>query len=824
MSLHHFQATAEYNTWHRRNMTRTARTNLHILVVCLAAGLALYLCYLLTYTGIRLTTDERKLIDAAESIIVSRHLWFNQTFDLVGPSLINLEPAQPLLAAPLYWLAYHTPQIGNVQAILLFTPLVTAATAGVLFLFAYARGYQLHTALLTAMLFGLTTIAWPYAQTFFREPLAGFALLTAAFFIEQWRTRFVLSKRSHRWWIVPSLLAVVLLVTTKDAMLLTLPALLALAYPGRRLLRQYHSKISLAVVLVAIGTVLYLSREYGGIFVAYTPRSIVDAFLGGLSHAWIGTGGYLISPGKAIWWFSPVLLLALTAPFLLPRTRWRETWLPLMLLLWFAISYAAIKQELWFGGAGWGARYMLPVVPFMMLGTLPFIERALSSRSSMLKLVVGLLGGIGGAIQLVAVYTDIFSYYDHLVATTGQLVWLGPATWTVRWSQPVGSLLFLPDAKTNIRWLTPTTDWLTAVVLGAGIGLALMAVIWLARSSHITRARAVTVSGALIATGLAFSTFTLIRSYDDPRYLKGIEGLEQLDHYLLEHTQPNDTILLSNPRYEPYFANYYKGNAVWFTLPWSPGERYSWEEEPKVESDRVTDLLHPMAANLIQRLTSPNNELYSGGLIWLVTDNGPYHPWATRPPERYLSERAYTVGATEFQPTVRLLSYLPLTAPGIVTPATITHARFGEAIRLAGFDLVRQVGATCSGAVDVGNNVGVSLLWIADQPVTADYIISVQLIDGQGAVVLQQDRQPVGGFLPTNEWKPKAFIRDNYGFVLPLTLTPEEYTLQVVVYSWPSLERLPVLASVSSAGEDTYRLSTVSVEGIRVGKCSSPSE
>src|SRR5207247_920371 len=69
----------------------------------------------------------------------------------------------------------------------LFGVLVAALTVAQLYLLGRAVGYGPRMAVLTAAAYGLGTLAWPYSRTFFRDPLAGLALLAAALAAARWR-------------------------------------------------------------------------------------------------------------------------------------------------------------------------------------------------------------------------------------------------------------------------------------------------------------------------------------------------------------------------------------------------------------------------------------------------------------------------------------------------------------------------------------------------------------------------------------------------------------------------------------------------------------
>ena len=761
-------------------------------------GGLLFLVYLLTFSGAPTTDDERYIIDTTDSLAVRGNLLLNETAYLRRLQRTDVEPAQPLLSVPLYWLAYHTPWVGNVHALFLFSPIVTALTAVLLFMYALDLGYPERTALAGGLLFGLTTIAWPYTKTYFREPLTTLNLFAAAFLLARWRERFRAGEERHWLYLGSGISVTLLALLSKEAVLIALPALLLLAYPGRIVAPERRRQVTVIVIgLVAVAVVFVLAMALfrAQLYVWATRYAILEriaSYLEGLPVAGEGFAGYLVSPGRGIWWYSPILLLALGAPVELPAGRWRESWLPLGLTVLFALSYAAIRRVTWTGGTGWGSRYMLPLVPFLMVAALPLIDRALNSPRWWPKAALAALALWGLVVQIGGTYTYIFSYYNYASETLAQPPWQGPFIWNFRWSQAIGSLLRLRQSETDIRWLLAGPDWLMIGVLVAGIALVSGMLIWASHRERISRRAAAGLMAGVPIIGVAVGLFALWRAYDDPRFLGDNEMLAQARAYLAEQAGPEDTIFLNSPNYAAHFMNYYKGQTPWYSMPLSPGERYSLEQEPEVISSRVEDLIRPESADMVV-LFSEGGTFYNGNPIWLVADLGPALPWATRPVEWYLSKVTYQAGAVDLNQYVRVVKYLPLRAPEQREQARRpVGALFGEAMELVGFDLESNENGRDFESLRPGSMLGISLLWEAVAPPEADYTVAVHLVGPDGVPVLQHDRAPQGGFAPTGSWQPGERIRDNYGFILPPDMAPGRYEIWVVVYPWPSLERLPV--------------------------------
>jgi hypothetical protein len=213
-------------------MTQTRSRHL---LLALGLGVILSFIYLLSFSGIFKTTDEQYIIDTTGSFATKSgpdRLRLNQTTYLRGLQTTDVEPAQPLLAMPLYWIAYHIPWVGNVHTVLLFNILVTALTALIVFYYALSLGYSDRTSVIAVLLFGLTTIVWPYSKTFFREPLTMLTLIASAYFLQRWRVAFIHHQRRSEWlWLALSIATIVVSVLSKEAVLVAVPVLILFGVP-----------------------------------------------------------------------------------------------------------------------------------------------------------------------------------------------------------------------------------------------------------------------------------------------------------------------------------------------------------------------------------------------------------------------------------------------------------------------------------------------------------------------------------------------------------------------------------------------------------------
>lgn len=792
-----------------------ARSRSSRMLLAASLGATLFFVYLLTFSGIPKSGDELFIIDTTDSFAVRSgpdRLLLNETVYLRGLQTTDVEPGQPLLAVPLYWIAYHIPWIGNIHAIFLFNPIVTSITSIVLFYFALDLGYEERTSIIASLLLGLTTIAWPYSKTFFREPFTTLNLLGAAFLFNRWRLSFRARLNKSWLWFILGMITVITAILSKESALIALPFLLLLAYPGTGnfLTRgKDWARIIVIIVLIALllTTALIVYRlSFEALAQRYELQARLGSFLIGLPSAWYHILGYLFSPGQGIFWYSPILILSVGAPFLLPTSRWRESWLPLVMTVTFAAIYAAIRGQLWHGGLGWGGRYMVPVTPFLMLGSLPLLDTFLRDTRKLTRVGLGLLSSLGFVIQLGGTYVSLIDYYGFQQAQTHLVPWNDQIIWSVVWSQAVGSLRYISNATPDILWLLPRPNWISLGVLALSLVLSITGLLSIYKRSDRFRSHPQILAFSGIAGIISIVLFVLARGYPDSRMEGHNQDLHALRNRLAEQANNNDTILLTTPRYVSYFMNYYKLPPIWYSLPLSPGERYSCEDPIRVPEANILRQIDHEVVGMFNRISAKAHPV-----MWLVVDNGPQVPCATRPVERFFAENAFPVSATDFSPLVRLDEILLLPMPAKNNPAEVSNFQFGDNIHLLGYDLATNQPRENPYIFQPGDLLGVSLVWETKEALDTNYTFAMYLINEHGEVVLQHDREPVAGFSPTTTWIPGERLRDNYGFVLPESLPPGEYQLWVVIYSWPSLERLPVTVPEDITHGDHAMIGTITI-------------
>ncbi len=332
-------------------------------------GIALLLLgiYLLTASGHFYAIDEVQMYSLTEA------LGERGTFVLYDPGTGDAPiyskygPGQSIAALPLYWLgtlaSQGIPPEGRPwlrgAITFWFNPLVTALTAALL----YHTGRRIARhgpALAAALIFGLGTMAWPYTQTFFAEPLQALLWLGAVVLI--WRPDG--SSPPAQTYLMSGLLAgLAPAVKIQAGLGLPIIGLFALwsAYRARRFWPLILAW-ALGVALPLAALALYHTALFGSpLRTGYGD----EGRSGFTTPFWEGFSGQLWSLHRGLIWSNPLTILALPGLVALWR-RDRSVTLVCAALTGAQVVFHA-SWHAWDGGGAWGPRFLTPILPLLCL-------------------------------------------------------------------------------------------------------------------------------------------------------------------------------------------------------------------------------------------------------------------------------------------------------------------------------------------------------------------------------------------------------------------------------------------------------------------------
>jgi 4-amino-4-deoxy-L-arabinose transferase-like glycosyltransferase len=249
-----------------------------------------------------------------------------------------------------------------------------------------------------ALVYGLSTLAWPYSRFYFSEPLVALCLLASLYGLLRYRDG------GSNAWVALASAAWGFAFLTRITTLMVLPLLAGYAaFTVRRQRGGWSETISdlarLAVPVVLAG-IIYMGHN-----VARFGHPLNFGYPGEswTTPPWIGLYGLLFSTGKSLFLFAPVLLLSPWALAKLYRRGWR---LEAVLFSGISLAYLAFHMGwwTWHGGWSWGPRFLVPIVPFLVL-PLGSLWRETAHRA-----VTAILAAVSLIPQVLGVSVDFNRY------------------------------------------------------------------------------------------------------------------------------------------------------------------------------------------------------------------------------------------------------------------------------------------------------------------------------------------------------------------------------------------------------------------------------
>jgi len=403
-------------------------------------ALLLFAClscvYVLTSSGRPRTPDEYMTLFQAESLIergstaVPQSLGtqnFYGKFDLRGQPRSPYPAGQAMLAVPFVWLGRcafarlpGVPQDTTTSfylegfAATLSSATFAAAAMAVFFLLLRRLELSTQDSLLLTSCVAFGTLLFPYSGYFFSEPLSALLLLSATYVLfggesEATRTQAITAGivLGFAGWVRPTMFLAV--------------AIFALAVMVRGGAHRWKVAAVTAGLpaISAFGYLAWNKHLFGrALEFGYPETAEFGKHLNTFQTPfYVGLTGFLASPGKSIFLYSPLLVLAIFGI----RSLWRRdhglatvcAGLPALYLLFY------MRYTQWEGGYCNGPRYLLPSVIVCCLALAPLIQLKTQSKARPMRRFIVILAVLGFAVQVVTYSTSFLEdqvggggYYD----------------------------------------------------------------------------------------------------------------------------------------------------------------------------------------------------------------------------------------------------------------------------------------------------------------------------------------------------------------------------------------------------------------------------
>ncbi len=812
--------------------------------------LFLYAVYLLSFSGKFHVMDELAVFTAGHNLArygrtdINQLIWTNHwtpnppgIWGADGNLYTKKPPGISFITAPLVGLSRMLPGLNAVQLGLLTNAVVTALTAGLLFIWLFDLGFSYRAATLTALGYGLGTFAWVYARMFWESSLLALTFLAAVWAAYRATSGQAQSQTTWPWLLLCGLMAAIGLTLRFEAALAVLLIGLYLLIASFSRLSGPVSRSTLAKnfpwaslmlyltpsMLVGMGLLYFNFIRYGNLLeTGYTAEILFD-------KPWVGAFGLLFSPGRGLFFYAPLTLLL----FLGFRPAWRRLlrlyfWLIALLCLSYWLFYGSWFA--WGGTWGWGPRFLLPILPLLMLFVAEPIEWAVTSdagESGSIPLSGG-QAGAGGQISggwLAALRLALFSLVilSLIVNLLGLLVdfnehflRLGSNdNFVFNWATfpPLAHWYILQEGLVDLIWLRPgpaglQVEWavLLPSLLLLGLTAGYLALVYWGEAERGKKklenrkdwpasrpGRGGRLAFYLLFLALAAGlTLWAMRAAAKIPLTNEQAWLDQpLLDTLATTARPGDVLLVSMPPFGD--AQEITTHLMAYLKPALPV--YAWiESDPRAiqpdERERVWQAVQSGARR-----------------VWLferwLTRSDPISPTAAR-----LNQMAFPVTEQWLERSGRLTLYaLADSTPLAPVPLNIPWQ--------GGLTLVDFAVANDTLTIEPGDTLKLRLSWQAaaeltgsDSPAGAA-IVFAQLLDSAGQNVAQNDRLLIDlQNFKQSPLLPGQTVAQGYGLSLPDNLAPGPYVLIAGVYNAATGQRL---GRADGSPDDFIYLTTLTV-------------
>lgn len=625
----------------------------------LAVFLALFLfgIYMLTFDGTLHSTDGLSMLAVAENIAKhgrfdTRQLedWENIYLGVDGQPYTKYPLGPTLLILPFVLLALAVPQLGLIQTALVLMPLITALAVPYFYLSARRLGYAPKIAVTLTLLVGLATMAWPRTRDLVADPLILWCFIAAFYYALAYRQDRGLKDAA----LLGAILGLAVLHKAVNVVVIPFFCWYMITPAANRFDLRWLKKIPWPALLAA-GAGWTASLLIIGVYNFMRFGSLFETGYesGFTTPIWLGVTGFIISPYKSIFLYTPLLALI---PFVIKQS-WRRHPLEVYLIVAVFISQLLVfgAWHDWGGGRSWGPRFLMPGSGLLLFLLLPFIQQAFEPNGWRWRVSLILFTLLSLLAQLLAisahdyVYLDADSYWTPPPAPSlwGELRWDRPDQWPI-W----GHWLRFDPANIPLVWrwqwgefshfdlLTLLAALLVVSLGGIGVMLAQNP-----RFRELLFSRKLLGGGAwLVALGCV--AVMLIRSYNDPRSIQEPEETDELwpayttlVSRLPKLVTPGDALIFTDDRFGFYLLDMDK----------SPAQRY-------LIADAAQSQILKTVPQLLQ---TPVGR----GRIWLVA-NSPDSQQLSYATQLWLQAHAALTDSYIFGNNVRLSAFEPLPSPG----------------------------------------------------------------------------------------------------------------------------------------------------------------
>ena len=384
----------------------------------------------------------------------------NHTFDFVTSSTLVLTNDDFPDPHYVFWRNSIEPDFTFTE--LFYGPFFSALSVGMFYLVSRTYGFSTKISIFLTILFGITTPIWAYSQTSLNIVPVTFFILFGFFFFR----KFIITT-SSRYIVLSGIVLGFAFLIRNDAILFIIPLFFFFIFMSLKNSNKIkNSKRIQNFLLFTLPMIFsyFIHVQIGLVkgLVYHDAVSYPTSFLKQVSLMYLNMFGMLFSPGVGLLIFSPILFTMFLSYFDFFKKNKIECLLFVSFLVAFLVFYGQ-SSDTWHGLNGWAERYLLPMIPFLLLPLGFSIQKRLNKKFYSILIGLGSLGFIFNIFYLV---TDV-SWFIWGVMGSGRglyelghitsALWVHPLViWTFDYSQLTHTV------KYAFEYLHPDIFWLKA--------------------------------------------------------------------------------------------------------------------------------------------------------------------------------------------------------------------------------------------------------------------------------------------------------------------------------------------------------------------------
>jgi hypothetical protein len=326
---------------------------------------------------------------------------------------------------------------------LVFGPFFSSLSIGIFFLLCRFFSITQRTSILISFFYAFSTLTWAYSQTSLNSiPMIFFLLLGVLFF-----AKFTKSHKNLHLIFSSFSLAFAFLIRP-DVIFAIIPLFVLLLIE----LKNKNMKIPIFFTFSSpLIFIYFMNRLLTEIRFEIATSTFSGVPVTSVTPMYVGILGLLFSPGVGLFIFAPITLTVFITFSDFYAKNKKFFLLFVSISLSFIIFYSTL--EYWHGLVSWGPRYLLPIIPFLLLPLgITFDKR----KNKFLKSIIIFLGVLGGFFNFVYVIQNVqwfvwgtmgqeYGLYALARMENGNVhpLWINPITlYTFDYSQLTHSIIW----------------------------------------------------------------------------------------------------------------------------------------------------------------------------------------------------------------------------------------------------------------------------------------------------------------------------------------------------------------------------------------------